>query len=678
MSGGWQIFSDWVAGKLTTQGASTARTDAALRALAAARRFSSKGPANQSFADSVLTGLDARLRSFERAVSGFSWPDAANPFLTGRLAAPSNSAHPGLSMSLKDGANAKSPLRYFSKGFNAAQKTSLDPGSYTFDLAQAGKTERLSVAVTAKDTWGEVLKKTAAAINGSELFAQGAAVYSNAPAAYDPQVTATGSILAVKLDPARAALGDVSLTDVSGGLLSALSLAKSRQLQGPASVGPHSAQVRQTASATRFTSKAFDERAATTLAVGTYDFAVAVNGRDNPTTYFSKTLDPTAASTLAAGTHSFSMKVDGETRNISFDVASGATNGQVLSDAWRALRTYLPAGASVDLESANIPSSVQYASPTAGERLKVGASAGTEISLTDGATGVLAALGLDTPLVGTPVSVEVWAGDRWKEVLQGASQAVASADAGYFSAELGDRAVTDRATVAGQALSTAGLGLSIGIKDPKEGQALRLSDGAGGMLAALGLTSATGGVDAKTVIDGREESSATGTFAKDSGRIGFQATAQTAPLQLSVVDALSGLEDALGDLAASYNALKAFLNSNLDRISPSVAKGLDAPLDRLSGRLAKLGVYRMDGGGKLVVDGSSFASTLYRDGTGSRLTFFDEEGGLIPSWTRYAASLREQGLENVVKGASGPLPGSWRPETENDLHKTARVLNLIG
>lgn len=70
-----------------------------------------------------------------------------------------------------DDAGRAQPTTYLSKALDAGAATSLAPGTYAFGLDSAGQTRELSVTVRAGWTWGDVLRGVGAAISGQGAMA---------------------------------------------------------------------------------------------------------------------------------------------------------------------------------------------------------------------------------------------------------------------------------------------------------------------------------------------------------------------------------------------------------------------------------------------------------------------------------------------------------------------------
>ncbi len=199
--------------------------------------------------------------------------------LTPAVPTPTWTAPPQLSAEIIPTDQARPYTLSYSTGFSPDQATSLAPGDYTVNLAlhEDGNIRRdtVRVAVESGDTNADVLARTAAALNGSELPVQARVVDQDSPGQAEPGVSSRGTVLLIDLNAARST-GDLTLWDGQGTLGASLGLRSPSRASGSAATGTTSMAVSRAYAPTAFRSDSQDPGAATTLAPGTYALTVAM------------------------------------------------------------------------------------------------------------------------------------------------------------------------------------------------------------------------------------------------------------------------------------------------------------------------------------------------------------------------------------------------------------------
>jgi hypothetical protein len=649
----------------------------------------------QDFSQPILQGLDRKLGEFEDALSSFKWPADEAPWFGSRLVTGGQDAQGALNALVRPTQDSTPPLKIASGGFDSKARTSLAPGSYTFNLSQGGFTETLGVDVAKGDTWGDVLTRVQGAVNGSPLAARADVVYQNASFQLDPSLSGTGSILILSVNPGRKDQ-DLSVTDVSGGLLTQLRMKASDNPIGPATEAQHQVNVLQKSLPTAFTGAPVDPGAPTTLALGRHDMAYAVGTGDQPQSYISKAYDPTQAATLAAGTYSFTSKYDGETRNHSLTVGSGWTWGDVMNAVAAEVNgqpTYVKAsnptlaqttssysqpGVTASVDSWPIPSSTLQGVNTDGRSVTVAGAAGKDFTLADGSGGLLTTLGLTTKLTGTPVSFNVEAGDTWKDVHNSMAAALNGAQQ-YFTVASVDTAIPSTVTP-GKNLWHTGITLAVMQQNQRIGERVNLSDGRTGALSSMGITAnQRPGQDGMISVEGRQMTSENNLYSLDQGRVLLTArdvTGQAVPL--SVTSAVDEVEKGWNRVTDAWNGLARYLKNNSDLLKPSLGAALEAPLAGQKVGLRWMGVSSVGKSGMLWTNVDAFWGSLSADAGKARATLADTPDGLVPAWSRAVAGVRAAGLESWLKPATAF--DEHRPSLTHEfqLEQKHRLVKLLG
>lgn len=216
----------------------------------------------QAVVDALTAGLLARLTRFSSTLSRFSWPsDAASPWRA-RLVVKDSGLENALAAKTADSGTAVNPFKFFSSGKSAIAPSGVDAGEYALTVTQGGSQATAAVSVGAHDTWGMVLGKVAAAINGLDTLSVRADVTrQQKPFTLDPMLAATGSVLAVSVNPLRREQ-DVTLADKHGNLLAQLGLQSASTPDTPATPAVYNIAVNRLASPTFLHTTAFDPGAA--------------------------------------------------------------------------------------------------------------------------------------------------------------------------------------------------------------------------------------------------------------------------------------------------------------------------------------------------------------------------------------------------------------------------------
>lgn len=676
-----------------------AASSAATRASASGSTADSAGD-NAALVDDLTAGLAARLARFSRALSRFVWPSNASSPFAGRLVVADAGLTGKLTASTADSGTAVNPDKYFSAGKSRIAASGVTAGAYTFSVSQGGVREDFSVTVGANDTWGTVLDKVADAVNTSRtLRVQAAVTRQQTPFTLDPSLAATGTVLALRVNPARDAQ-QVTVADSKGDLLSQLGLTAVPDVASAAAGAVYSLSVDRLAQPTFLHSATYDPGAATSLAVGLHHFSVATGTGTQATSYVSDALDPEAATSLAPGTYSFTVRSGEASRQLSVTVKAGWTWGDVLAavggalngtgaTVWSADGTSteviggsgfsLP-GVAASTQTVAMPATDGSAGTVAGRELVVTTTNGLAdqgLTLTDGTGGLLAALGLTTPYTGEVVSVAVSSGDTWKDVLGNVRRAVSLAtdrvDARTVESTVPSYAVTD-ARLASQALSATLL-----LQDRRLGEYLTLTDGPSALLGQLGLGSGLPGQDGQITVNGQPLASENNDYALQSGRVRLTATGETGDtLPLAVTRSMDAVSTRLDAVVEAYNGLRNYLLANGDAFGTTLADSLDAPVAANWSGLAAMGFSKTRRAGLLWLSGDAFWRAFANAGAATEQTLVAAPDGLIPAWKRVVATIQAAGAGTALTPETAHLSRVATRRTAADLERTNWLVDWRG
>lgn len=649
--------------------------------------------------DALTAGLASRLARFESALSRFAWPAEDAPWRRSRLVV----AGPGLEGRLSGLAAASgqavNPDKFFSTGKSALAASGIPAGDYAFRISQGPARETFAVSIGSKDTWGDVLGKVASAVNGSDALSVRADVArQQKPFTLDPSLAVVGTVLAMSVNPLRREQ-DVSLADVSGDLLSRLDMQKAASVASPAQVGTSLVAVNRLAQPTYIHSTAHDPKATTGLAAGLHAIGVATGCGPQPTSYVSKAFDPDQATTLPPGTYGFGVSLGGQKRDLSVTVKAGWTWGDVQNAVAgqinaRPTSTWSADGRSTVLVSApsfSLPgvaaATSNVAVPTtnggasgSGRLLTVRTQAGSEgetLALTDGPGGMLAALGLTTPLRGTVVSVPVARGDTWNDVLGNVARSVADAT-GRVDAGARDTA-RPVYSVPGQRLTHKGVLAELLLKNRRLGESLTLTDSATGLLANLGMDLKQPGQDGQITVNGQAQASENNAYGLAQGRVTVFAEGETGvPLPLAVTRGMEAVEARLADVVGAYNDLRKYLAANAGFFADSLADGLERPVAANWPGLASLGFAKTRSAGQLWINTDTLWRSLAVDADSARNTLVHPATGLIPSWKQAVAGVNASGPASFLTPETAHLGRVALRRTAADLEKRNWLVDVKG
>lgn len=654
--------------------------------------------AHHRITDALAQSLTRRLTEFGAVLERFSWPSETWPWSRSRLVVRDQETEKSLSAATAPAYTAVPFYKYFSKGgATLTQASGIAAGDYSFRVTQGGTSRTLTVGVAEGDSWGDVLTTVKNAVNATDLSVRADIQRQQAPFTLDPSLAATGYVLSLSVNPSRTDQ-DVTVTDTSGHLMSDLGLTRSALANLPADEGLTHVGVLRTSDTTRYHSAALDPGAATTLALGRHDFSFSLStdaASAQPTTYLSTTFDPDAATTLTPGTYTFGMEYDGRSRDLSVTVRADWTWGDVMRGVAAAVRaeaamatdgglinapSFAIQGVTATLTDAPIPSATQAGVFTDGQMLTVAAAAtdaAGALKLTDGAGGMLSALGLTTALRGTPLSVTVQADWTQKDVADAVARVAAMSSTRLAAGAASG--LTPSYAVPGKALSTRAVTVDASLADRRLTEALTLHDGPTGLLSALSMTGCLPAVDGLVKVEGTAMASENDDYSLEQGRLLVSARSENVEdLPLRVVAGMQAVEAEVGEVVAAYDGVMRLLYKNRDILDSGLRARLEAPVAANRAGLSRLGVSRTAKTGELWIDRTAFWTALGAEGPGARDTLWSGESALIPGWRAAVADILSLGSDSFFKPETAFLDLSPASMSEADLEKKSRLVDLLG
>ncbi len=655
--------------------------------------------AHSRLTDALDQSLSLKLGRFEEALSAFQAPSQTKPWRSARLVLKGDDMENKAEAEVLPAGLGVPRDKYFTRVRDRQAETSIDPGTYKFTLTQGDTSvKNLAVTVMAGETWGDVMETVKETINNavqtSGLSVRADTAHQNAPFQLSPGLPGSGWTLSLSVNPLREDQ-DVSIKDTSGHLFKELGLKETTVQTQPANDHLYQIKGGQKAVDPNYTSAAFDPGEATALALGSHNFSYTLGSGEQPTSYISSVFDPDETTTLAAGDYDFSYTFGSETKTMTVSVQDGWTWGDVMRgvaaniNAHPVMSTtggiintssFSQPGLEAKTEDIGIPSSTQAGVFTDGSRVVINTTdplTGTELTLTDGDQGLLATLGLDTALTGTPVTVTVQADSDWSDVVKDLKTVVGRSST-RLQAETVHQAIRSSA-VEGKTLFQEGTAASVTLLDRLIGEGLSLYDGRTGLLAALSMTAGTPGQNGKATIDGDVTVSENNTYSLDQGRVLFtveRVFGETLPLK--VTSDMSAVETRLDDVVDGYNDLQKFLYANRDVFNSALTTKLAAPVSDNWTGLKALGFSKTSRENMLWINQDKFWQGLATNGPDAELTLWSEPSSLIPSWKDAAQTIREAGGKAFMKPETLLLDKEPASMSEFDLEKKNRIMSLLG
>jgi hypothetical protein len=600
------------------------------------------------YQNAILNLLDKKLSAFEDALDAFEWPATDFPWRNSRLTDKDQALNEKLSLAALGEEAVTQTDKLLSKSVNLNAKHGLKNKTYSLALSLGGQVQTLRIAVDQTNkTWGDLFEQIAQAVNDASLPAQASIRKSE-----------DGHVLALSVD---------------AGLLS-----QDLELEATPALG----------SALDFTPVSNPQNLTPTLGAT----LIQTTQRASESVFQSSDFDPNAAVTLATGAYSIGYTLGARSGTVRVTVNQGDTWKDLLKRAGNALSAI--SGVETEVESSSMANyALGYRLLVDSERLTVASASdklGARLRLTEGLAEQSASFhdpnNDETPPEGEQgqIYIATSTGNGWTQ------------DKVYiYGGQPYSWLETD--PVQGDVYAVAGENYRY---DESQGWVVSES-----LLTGLGLgATASPGSDATIRAQGETQTSATGVFRLDQGRV-LVATEQISPdkLPVSVVEGMTRLANQLNEVAAAYNGLQDFFKEHRSLLKSSFTGQWSIPLGLQKKNLEWLGVNSLGAGKTLWVNGDAFAQALYQDPDRARDALVDATetkgvfltstvSGLIPAWSELASRSREHGLESALSQtvqsggaafttdqtptlASSALP-PWRKNLENEEDKD--LLDLFG
>lgn len=273
-------------------------------------------------------------------------------------------------------------------------------------------------------------------------------------------------------------------------------------------------------------------------------------------------------------------------------------------------------------------------------------------------------------------------GDTWADVLSRMARVFGSASPALVSRLTPAKRVWDSADGEDRRLVDA-VGIAIGSAESGSAGRLSLSGAdaaSSALLKALGLdATAQPGTDGRAVVDGVAQTSATGLFTADSGRVLLQATGGFGETeQVRVSGAAETLADGLAGVLVAYNEVQGLLKGGT-LVKAGQAEDWAAPVRERVSELAGLGV-RESAGGALWLDGERFLAALFAAPERVRSVLAGEDG-LLPELSAKARGALASGAQSLLEPeatglAADPVLKVFAARREGEAGRERQLLNL--
>ena len=153
-------------------------------------------------APSVAMEVQSKVKSLSETLASFRWPDQGFGLSSSRLVINDPLLDKNISASLIQKDDVQRYYRYYSRGFSGEVATSLDAGTYKFDMSLGSSSDSLEVEISSGMTNDQVLEAVRDAVNESPLHVQARIFKQNAVGSNPDDLLGTGSALALSVNTA--------------------------------------------------------------------------------------------------------------------------------------------------------------------------------------------------------------------------------------------------------------------------------------------------------------------------------------------------------------------------------------------------------------------------------------------------------------------------------------------
>ncbi|WP_319777337.1 hypothetical protein [Maridesulfovibrio sp.] len=326
-------------------------------------------------APSAAMEVQSKVKSLSETLASFRWPDQGFGLSSSRLVVNDPFLDNKISASLTNKDNFQRYYRYYSRGFSGEAETSLDAGTYKFDMALGSSSRHLEVDVSEGMTNDELLEAVRDAVNDSSLPVQARIFKQNAVGSNPDDLLGIGSALAFSVNTAYVVTeenrGDstqdlesankLSFSDSSGHLISNLKLYATGKPIGPAEEGLYNLSGAFAGGPSQFLSKSFDANATTSIAAGDYSIDYNIGAESGSIDFYVEAGDDwdTVLTRIANSAASTSDKINAE-----------VVDARLVSPVYTGDDYYLIDGKAVSITAVN---------PKIGERLELEPGSGLEV-----------------------------------------------------------------------------------------------------------------------------------------------------------------------------------------------------------------------------------------------------------------------------------------------------------
>ncbi|WP_320007090.1 hypothetical protein [Maridesulfovibrio sp.] len=316
-------------------------------------------------APSIAMEVQSKVKSLSETLASFRWPAQGFGLFNSRLVVNDPLLDKNISASLVHKDDVQRYYRYYSRGFSGEVATSLDAGTYKFDMSLGDSSDSLEVEISSGMTNDQVLEAVRDAVNESSLHVQARIFKQNAVGSNPDDLLGTGSALAFSVNTAYVvtaenrgdstqnldSANELSFSDTRGHLISGLKLYATQKPIGPADEARYDFSSASAGGPSRFLGKAFDANAVTTLAAGDHSIAYTIGTESGTIDFYVEDGDDwnTVLTRIADRAASTSAKIDAE-----------VVDGKLVSPVYTGDDYYMIDGIAVSITAVN---------PKIGERL---------------------------------------------------------------------------------------------------------------------------------------------------------------------------------------------------------------------------------------------------------------------------------------------------------------------
>lgn len=326
-------------------------------------------------APSVAMEVQSKVKSLSETLASFRWPDQGFGLSSARLVVNDPLLDKKITSSLTHKDDYQRYYRYYSRGFSGEAETSLDAGTYKFDMSLGSSSNGFEVDVSEGMTNDELLEAVRDVVNDSSLPVQAHIFKQNAVGSNPDDLLGTGSALAFSVNTAHvvteenrgeskqalSAANKLSFSDNSGHLISNLKLYATQNPIGPAEEGLYNLSGASAGGPSDFLSKSFDSNATNSLTAGDHSINYTIGAESGTIDFYVQDGEDwdTVLTRVANSAASASDKLEAE-----------VVDAKLVSPVYTGDDYYLINGKAVNIRAVN---------PKIGERLELEPGSGLDV-----------------------------------------------------------------------------------------------------------------------------------------------------------------------------------------------------------------------------------------------------------------------------------------------------------